>query len=30
VVVIATGAEAGAITPDVADLLDRYRVNVVA
>jgi hypothetical protein len=27
---IATGEEAGAITPDVADLLDRYRSIVVA
>jgi uncharacterized phiE125 gp8 family phage protein len=27
---IATGAEAGALTPDVVDLLDRYRAVVVA
>jgi hypothetical protein len=27
---VATGADAGNITPDVGDILDRYRVNVVA
>jgi hypothetical protein len=27
---VATGAEAGAMTPDVVDLLDGYRVPVIA